>query len=77
MSKTWEESIAAAGASGHSFEADPTHGLSAVARITCVNCDDSILNYQGNVYGAATERTCADAQASNRRLDEYLEGRRS
>ena len=69
---TWEEQLAAAEAAGHVFEADPTHPLSAAARITCVNCDSSMLCVNGNVYGSATEQTCEQGQEAIAWLSDYL-----
>jgi hypothetical protein len=42
---------------GHTPEWDPPAGLTAALRWTCV-CGDAVLDYQGNVYGGATERDC-------------------
>jgi hypothetical protein len=55
------EGMAAKVKDGHTFEADSPGGLSSVARATCTTCGDAVLDFRGNVYGGATERTCAES----------------
>ena len=53
--------VAAKVRDGHTFENDPTHGLSSVARWTCTKCGDSVLDSGSAIYGGATERTCEES----------------
>jgi len=75
---TWEEEVAAAEASGHTFENDPTHALSSVTRVTCKVCQSSMLmTSSGYVYGSATEMSCAEAREALAALGAFLEGAHS
>lgn len=56
------EDVAAKVKPGHAFEADHP-GHSAAGRWTCKTCGDAVLNYRGNIYGGATERSCEESQA--------------
>jgi hypothetical protein len=53
--------VAAEVREGHTFESDPTHGLSSVGRWTCATCGDAVLDSGSVVYGGATERTCPES----------------
>jgi hypothetical protein len=46
---------------GHAFENDSPGGLSSISRWTCTTCGDAVLRYGSNIYGGATERTCAES----------------
>jgi len=43
---------------GHQPEWDPPAAMTAALRWTCP-CGATVLDYQGNVYGSATERDCS------------------
>lgn len=42
----------------HTFDPDPTHALSAVARWTCRVCDRAVLANGPVIYGSASETPC-------------------
>lgn len=57
------ERVAVKVRAGHTFEVDPPHGLSGVARWTCTTCGDAVLDSGRVVYGGAVERTCDESVA--------------
>jgi hypothetical protein len=55
----------AAVAKGHTLEWDPPAAMTAALRWTCSDCESSVIDYRGNVYGSATEKTCEQAKADD------------
>jgi hypothetical protein len=55
-----EPAVAAATDHGHQVAWDPPSGMSAARRWTCLDCGATVIDYWGNVYGSATEQTCAE-----------------
>jgi len=58
-----EPATAKATANGHTVEWDPPASLTAARRWTCTRCGDAVLDYNGNVYGGAVDRTCDESVA--------------
>lgn len=50
---------ARAAALGHDVKPDPPHEMSRAERWTCTRCGGAVIRYNGNVYGAAVDYTCA------------------
>jgi hypothetical protein len=55
------EPVRRAAALGHQVEWDPPAAMTAGKRWTCTACGAAVLDYCGNVYGSAVERTCQQA----------------
>lgn len=60
---TLPPAVAAKVAGGHTFDNDPPAVISSVRRWTCTVCGDAVLDAGTNIYGSATERSCAEAVA--------------
>lgn len=58
-----EPAVARAIENGHTVESDPPAGMTAAQRWTCTRCGDAALDYHGNVYGGAVDRTCDESVA--------------
>jgi hypothetical protein len=61
MSATIPPEITAKTGEGHALESDPPAGMTAASRWTCKTCGDAVLEYNGNIYGGAVDRTCAES----------------
>lgn len=48
-------------AAGHTLEWSPLDVRPAADRWVCATCRAEVLEFEGTVYGAATERTCEQA----------------
>lgn len=61
------EPVLRAEALGHIVEWDPPSGLSSASRWTCTNrrCGAAVLEYNGNIYGSAVEKTCEQIEERN------------
>lgn len=53
---------------GHDMEWDPPAAVTATSRWTCKTCGSAVLDYRGNVYGSAIEKTCDEAKAALERV---------
>lgn len=58
-----EPAVAKAVEKGHTVKPDPPAAMTAARRWTCTRCGDSVLDYLGNVYGGAVDRTCDESVA--------------
>lgn len=58
--------------STHMLVWDPPAGLTAARRWTCKVCGAAKIDYGGNVYGSAVEKTCDEYKAQMIALDERL-----
>ncbi len=58
-----EPAVAKAAEKGHTVQWDPPWGMTAARRWTCTRCGDAVLDYCGNVYGGAVDRTCDESLA--------------
>jgi hypothetical protein len=58
---------------GHTVEWDPPAALSAARRWTCTACGSAVIDYNGNIYGSATEITCEALVAGLRRRADEIE----
>lgn len=47
----------------HTLQWDPPAALTAALRWTCTECGAALLDYQGTIYGSATEHDCAEEKA--------------
>lgn len=56
-----EPAVAAATEKGHTVEWDAPAGMTAARRWTCTRCGDAVLDYCGNVYGGAVDRSCDES----------------
>jgi len=52
------EPVVVAEALGHAVEWDPPAALTEARRWTCSRCGDAVLDYRGNIYGGAANRSC-------------------
>lgn len=59
---TEERAVVLATERGHKVEHDPPAGMTAARRWTCVTCGDAVIDYLGNIYGGAIDRTCEESQ---------------
>src|SRR4051812_24633952 len=46
---------------GHDIESDPPAGMTRAERWTCKTCGSAVLRYETNIYGSATELSCAES----------------
>ena len=61
-SNTSEPAVVKATGLGHTVEWNPPAAITAARRWTRTACGSAVLDYDGRIYGSATEITCEASQ---------------